>query len=392
MFSKAFLNFLSLSLYRHRVKHAAIFVMAVIIVALFSAVMFLSGAIRNDIGLTLDGQADFTVQRMRGGKVVDSPLTWIDEFAEIPGVTAAIPRVFGRYYFEPNRYYFTVVGVDPFDTQATTALEKLVDGLDARDFLGRSSMIIGNGVRRFLTEHHYLNDYTFTAPDRSLHQVFIHDILPPDSDLVGSDTIIMEIGLARRVLGVGQERCTDIALQVPNELEGDSVMFKLIQKHFDIRVIQKKEIATAYRNLFNYRGGVFLLLYLIVLVTYVLIIYQRYSLITGPDRREIGILRAVGWSIGDVITLKVAENLVVALGAFLLGVILAYLYVFPLRAPLLSAVFFGFGNLPVDFQLTRCLDPVLLGTLFLFFIAPFTAAVLIPVWRVAITDPREAMK
>ena len=30
-------------------------------------------------------------------------------------------------------------------------------------------------------------------------------------------------------------------------------------------------------------------------------------MITGSDRKEIGILRAVGWSIKDVITLKVAE-------------------------------------------------------------------------------------
>ncbi len=34
----------------------------------------------------------------------------------------------------------------------------------------------------------------------------------------------------------------------------------------------------------------------------------------------------------------------------------------------------------------------MLTLLFLFFIMPYVAAVLIPVWRIAITDPVEAMK
>jgi len=169
-------------------------------------------------------------------------------------------------------------------------------------------------------------------------------------------------------------------------------MVKVIQKHFDIRVIQKKEIAAAYQNLFNYKGGVFLLLFMIVLVTFILILYQRYSMITGSDRKEIGILRAVGWSIKDVITLKVAESMVVALGAFFLGIVLAYGFVFFMHAPLLGAVFFGFANMPVDFALSRTIDLRLISLLFLFFMVPFTSAVLVPVWRIAIIDPVEAMK
>ena len=156
--------------------------------------------------------------------------------------------------------------------------------------------------------------------------------------------------------------------------------------------IQKKEIAESYRNLFNLRGGVFLILYLIVSAAFTLILYQRYSLITGPDRREIGILRATGWSIQEVITLKVMESLVVALAAYFLGVILAYGYVFGLGAPLLGAVFVGFQNLPTELVLGRTVDPDRLVLLFLYFVVPFLAAVLVPVWRIAVVDPVEAMK
>ena len=389
---RTFVNFLFLTLYQHRARHAAVFVIAVIVVALVSAFLMLSGAIRREVGATLDVQADFVVQKMRAGRVVSQPVAWADEFAGIPGVTAAVPRVWGRYFHEPNEAYFVVVGVDPFDDQATDALQRLVDGLDVRAFLQQDSMIIGRSVRRFLDDHHFTDSYVFKAPDRSAHEVAVHAVLPPDTDIVGSDVVIMDIDLARRALGLPADQCTDIALRVPNDLECDAVRAKLIQLHYDIRVIQKQELAAAYTYLFNYRSGVFLLLFLIVLVTFILILYQRYALITGADRREIGILRAVGWRITDVMLLKLAESAVVAVAAYLAGVIIAYLYVFFAGAPLLGAVFFGAGNLPMDVTLSRGLEPGLLGAVFLLFVVPFLGAVLLPVWRLAVSDPVEAMK
>ena len=67
-------------------------------------------------------------------------------------------------------------------------------------------------------------------------------------------------------------------------------------------------------------------------------------------------------------------------------------YVFVFAAPGLSAVFLGYGNLPVNFSLSRGIDLGLISLLFLFYMVPFVASVLIPVWRVAITEPVEAMK
>ncbi len=392
MLSSAFWNFLFLSLHRHRARHAAVMLMAVAIVTLLCSVMFLASAIQRDVSHTLDLQADLIVQKVRGGKTVDLPVDWALDISTIAGVGAAVPRVFGRYFHEPNGQYFTVVGVDPFDAPSSANLQELMDGIDLKSFLAGANMIVGHGVQDFFHNHHYGNQYHFITPGQERIEVTVFDTFPADSDLFTNDMIVMDIDLARKVLGVAPDEATDIVLQVPNELEGDSVMVKLIQQHFDIRVIQKKEIAAAFDNLFNYKGGVFLILYLTVLITFVLILYQRHSMITGPDRRQIGIMRAVGWGIGDVISLKVWENVVVALTAFVVGLMLSYFYVFFLGAPGLIAVFLGYGNLPVNFALSRGIDFGLTSLLFLFFMVPFVASVLIPVWRVAIIEPVEAMK
>lgn len=387
-----FINFLFLQLHSHRARHLPVFVLAVVVMTLLAAVMLLAGAVERDTRSTLEGQADLVVQRMRGGKAVDLPAGWAAELAALPGVTAALPRVYGRYFHEPNGVNFTVVGIDPFDPQAGAALQELVDGLDLRAFLAGPHLVAGSGVVRLLEELRYDDTYEFKTPDGQTVPVRVFGRFPPGSDLVSADLAVMDIDLARRVLGTAPDAATDLALLVPNELETDAVMAKAIGLHYDIRVIQKREIATAYAHLFNYRGGVFLLLEVVVLAAFMLVLYQRYSLVTGPDRREIGVLRAVGWSIRDVIVLKAAESLTVALAAYLLGVVLAYHFVFSLGAPLLQGVFFGSGNLPAGYRLAPAVDAGQLALLLLFFVVPFLAAVLTPVWRLAVTDPVEAMK
>ena len=74
------------------------------------------------------------------------------------------------------------------------------------------------------------------------------------------------------------------------------------------------------------------------------------------------------------------------------GILIAYVFVFIFDAPLLSHIFLGFNNLHNSVVFTPVFDLGLISSLFLFFIISFIASVLIPVWKIAITDPNEAMK
>jgi ABC-type antimicrobial peptide transport system permease subunit len=99
----------------------------------------------------------------------------------------------------------------------------------------------------------------------------------------------------------------------------------------------------------------------------------------------------MGWSITEVLQLKFAETLLITLLAFLLGVVMGYLYVFILDAPLLSAIFLGAENLERHLTFTPVVELSTLSTIFLIYALPSITAVIIPVWRVAITDAKEAM-
>jgi ABC-type lipoprotein release transport system permease subunit len=202
----------------------------------------------------------------------------------------------------------------------------------------------------------------------------------------------MNIDLAREILGVEDGYVTDIVLEVPNPKEREKIREKLTLLHFDMRIIEKKDIQRYYKNLFNYKGGVFLIIYLIAFVTFLLILYQRHSMITNIDAKEIALLRSLGWRIESVIWLKISENFIVAFSAYLVGVIVAYIYVFVFDATPLKYIFSGYDNLTQEVSFVQNIQIQNLGLIFVLYIIPFIATIIIPVWRVSITEPTEVMR
>ena len=310
----------------------------------------------------------------------------------ISGVSQASPRVYGRYFLKNYNRSFMIVGVDFFDEQIVSTLQKIVKNLDVKEFLKKDSMIVGNGVKKYLKEQYYDNYFNFFTPSGEEKKVIIFSNFTSQKDLVANDIVLMPIELAKEILGIDEDKSTDIILNVPNEAERDNVDYKLESLYFNTRVIEKEDIKERYQNLYNYKGGLFLLLFTMSLFTFMLILYQRYAMIGASDKKEIGILRALGWSIKDILKLKVLESFSIGIWAFILGTILGYSFVFIANAPLLKGIFLGTQNLAFHPSFTPIFDFGTLSSLFLFFIIPFITAIIIPVWHIAITDPYEVMR
>lgn len=392
MKNSVFFNFLFLLLTKHKSKHIAIFLISILIVFLSSSILFISTTLKKEIFSTLDGQSDFVIQKINSGKTLYTPVSWIDNFKEINGVEQIQQRVYGQYYFMPENVYFTIIGIDLFEDTNNKNIKELLNILDISSFLEKDSMIIGNGVKKLFEKFHYFDSYDFKLINNEIKEIKIFKDLPLEANIVANDLIIMDINLAKEILNIKENESTDIVLNVPNDLERQNVKEQLILKHSNIRILQKDNLKKDYENMFNYKGGIFLILFIVVLTTFTLILYQRYSMISLGDKKEIGILKAVGWSIKDIIKLKITENFIVGFCAFIIGVIFAYIFVFILNAPLLKNIFIGSANITNDFILNPYIEINTLITLFLFFIIPFLSAILIPVWKVAIIDSNESMK
>ncbi len=391
MRSSPFFHFLTLEFFKARKKHAGVIAISLVILFLLSAVLFISSSIRYSLEQTLAAQPDFVVQRVQGGERVNVPSEWMDRILDIYGIEKVTARVYGRYFFKEKQESALIVGVDFMDEQSHAGLEKLIGDMNLSQFLDGDKMLVGEGVANYLKAHFYTEHYSFLTPKGEYKKVSLFMVLPRASNLSSNDMIIVPQELAREILGLEEEELTDIALNVPNEDEWSNVADKISAFYYDLRLVTKQDMRKAYENLYNYKGGFFLILFLIALATFVLILYQRFSMVYSSERRQIGLLRALGWSISDVLRLKFYETLIVIFIAFILGVVLAYVYVFILGAPLLREVFLGGANLQNHLQLVPVVDFGVLSTIFLIYAVPFIAAVLIPVWRIAVTDPKEAM-
>ena len=392
MKNSVFFNFLFLLLLKHKSKHIAIFIISILIVFLISSVLFISNSLKKEAFSTLENQSDFVIQKINSGKILDTPISWVEDFSSINGIKNTQQRVYGQYYFMPENVYFTIVGLDLFEENTNKNLKELLKILNISDFLKNDSMIIGNGIKKIFDKYHYFDSYDFKLSNNKLTTVKIFKDLPQEANLVANDLIIMDINLAKRILNINEENSTDIVLNVPNNLERQNIKEQLILKHSNIRILQKESLKKEYEIMFNYKGGIFLVLFIVVIFTFILILYQRYSMISSNDKKEIGILKAVGWSIKDIIKLKIIENFIVGFMAFIIGIIISYIFVFILNAPILKNIFIGFSNIQNDFILNPNIDFTIIVTLFLFFIIPFLSAILIPVWKISIIDANESMK
>ncbi len=385
MKSSVFINLIFLLLHKQKTKYISIFILATLTIFLLSTVIFIKSSLQNEILKTLESHNDFIIQKEFGGRIFDIENQLEDRLKNIYGVKNITKRVYGRYKFLSEDVYFTIIGVD------FSNLNKELKNLGLQN-ISKDEMIIGFEVVNLLKKYKYTNYYDFFLPNKEIKKVKIAKVLEKESNIISSDIIILDINLARDILGINRDFSTNIAFDVPNELERANIKQKLQRLDLDLNIIQKEDILKKYETIFNYKGGVFLILYLVVLFAFIMILYQRYSQVSINERKQIAIFKAIGYSVRDIIKIKMSENFVVAFVSYLIGVLLAYFFVFILNAPILKNIFIDFSNIKNDFIIYPYIELSTFVTLFLFFMVLFLSSVLIPVWKISAINPYESLR
>ena len=385
MKSSVFINLIFLLLHKQKTKYISIFILATLTIFLLSTVIFIKSSLQNEILKTLESHNDFIIQKEFGGRIFDIENQLEDRLKNIYGVKNITKRVYGRYKFLSEDVYFTIIGVD------FSNLNKELKNLGLQN-ISKDEMIVGFEVDNLLKKYKYTNYYDFFLPNKEIKKVKIAKVLEKESNIISSDIIILDINLARDILGINRDFSTNIAFDVPNELERANIKQKLQRLDLDLNIIQKEDILKKYETIFNYKGGVFLILYLVVLFAFIMILYQRYSQVSINERKQIAIFKAIGYSVRDIIKIKMSENFVVAFVSYLFGVLLAYFFVFILNAPRLKNIFIDISNIKNDFIIYPYIEFSTFVTLFLFFMVLFLSSVLIPVWKISAINPYESLR
>jgi ABC-type lipoprotein release transport system permease subunit len=374
---------------RRRAKTFALGGALALAVALVAAVLFLTDALRAESERGNAAMPDVTVEKLVAGRPSTISRAEGDKIRGLPSVRSVTPRAWGYLFLAAIQGNVTIVGVPPGAPALSAASGSLASGRDLVP--GAHEMIAGRGLSSLLGldlgDELGLPSANPQAVPLKLVGTFASRI-----DLFTSDVVLCDESDARALLGLGDSEATDLAVSVINPNESHVIATKIAVALPGARVIEKDVLGRVYALTYGRRSGVFLAAALPALLALLVLGWDRVSVLGPEERREVAILKAVGWSTADVLSAKLLESVLVALLASASGLAMAYVWVFPLGAPGLRPTLAGWSVLYPEAQLTPVVDFAQLLSLALGVVAPFVVLSIVPAWRAASMDPMEAMR
>lgn len=367
------------SMRRRKGKNIALITVYSFVLFLLASVLFSAEALKREAAQILQEAPEMTVQRLVAGRQDLIPTDYIEAIKKIRGVQSVEPRLWGYYYDALSGANYTVMV-----------------NASLNDHPGK--IIIGNGVARRGTSDSpdsriRENDVVpFKTYDGSVLALKVEGLLPSTSELVSADLVMISETDFRKIFAISGKEATDLILKVRNAKELPTIAAKITQLYPDTRPILRDEILRTYEAVFDWRGGVIILVLAGTLSAFVILAWDKATGLSAEEKREIGILKAVGWETSDILLMKFWEGAAVSLTSFFIGIVLAYLHIFVGSAILFEPVLKGWSVLYPNFRLTPHINAYQLATLFFLTVLPYTVVTIIPSWRSATIDPDSVMR
>lgn len=360
------------ALLRRKTRNLGLWLVYTLLVFLFSSVLLLSQGLRREAAVLLQDAPEVLVQRVVAGRHDLLPAAWLEELRRIRGVSSAQGRLWGYYY-------------DPV-VQANYTLMVAPDR-----YLAADETIIGTALAR--TRQLGIGDYfSLPAADGQALPLKVTGLLDADSELLSADLMLLSEAGYRRLFNLSPEVYTDAVLTVRNPREARTVAEKITLALPGSRPILRAEILRTYDAVFNWREGMLFIILGTLLLAFMILAWDKAAGLSAEEKREIGILKGIGWETGDILRMKLWEGILLSLTAFLAGYLLAWLHVFHSGARLFAPVLKGWAILYPDFRLTPAVDLQQILVLLAVTVLPYIVATLIPSWRAATSDPDAVMR
>jgi len=372
------------SLGRRKGKNLAIIAVYAFTISVLASILLLSHALRVEASAILADAPDVVVQRVSAGRHDLISTDVIDPVRQIPGVGEVRPRYWGYYFDGITGANYTVLGIDD---RRTVELEMVHGALPAAP----GECAVGVGVAE--VREVGIGDELVLVDSRGVGVIFeVVGAFRSESNLLTNDLVVMSNADVIEFFGLPEGRATDLSVEVFNPNEVQTVATKIKVLYPDTRPITRSEIIRTYDAVFHWRSGMVLTVFFSALIAFCILAWDKATGISAEEKREIGILKAIGWSTSDVLELKFWEGAAISVTSFLLGLIAAFVHVFLLDAPLLAAVVKGWSVLFPQFRVTPSLNLYQIFVMGFLTVVPYIASTVIPSWTAAITDPEEVMR
>jgi len=357
-----------------------------------AAVTLVRDGLSRDAALSVRVLPDITVQRMIGGRVERIATSYVEEVGALAHVTGAIPRVWGYVPVTVPRgeVAYTMMGLDvermPVAEGIGLTIEEgrfLIPGDAGKAVVGKAfastfSAELGDCIE--------LEDTLGNATELEIVGIFGSSV-----EIYAADLIVVPLDTAREYFGYGVDEASDICVYLDDRVNTGLTALRILEMGDNIRIVTQDALADLNQQAFGRRGGVFQLVWTTLLLTVCLVAWSQSASIGLALRREIGILKAVGWSTLDIIEIKLMESAILALLGTFGGILLGLGYL-ALDAPGIKQYFLGWATVYPDFPLPVHMSLTSLFLLVVIGVFPLVVATAVPAWRVGVIEPDEAIR
>ncbi len=370
------------SLWRRKMKNISVLVVFTGVIFLIASFQMVTQALTETAALALRSAPEITVQKMSAGRQVGVPVNYAEKLSGIFGIREIVPRVWGYYFDEVQGANYTVMGIDSRRMPLGDKLKlTLAEGSMPSPDTGGGA-VVGRSVKKIVEEKGGRLLSLF-RPDLSQVSFEITGVFKPDTDILTNDLVVLNINDARNLFNISASMATDLCVYVANLSEVSTIAKKIATVLPDTRVLTRSQISKTYQVVFGWRSGFASVCLLAALTSFVILAWDKASGLSPEEKREISVLKILGWETTDIIAIRFWEGFLVSGFAFVVGCTLAYIHVAFFEASLFRPVLVGWSVIYPSFSLIPSLMVTNFLLIFCFSVLPYLAATVIPAWRSA---------
>jgi ABC-type lipoprotein release transport system permease subunit len=378
----------------HRARSLATIACVAAVLVPFVAGLALAGGLREQAEDAVRAGADVHVAGSRAGAEVPVPLEAAETLRAIPGVTAVEPRLVGEIRLGREGVRAVLVG---FDRRSAGA--RVVRGREVAP--GASyEVVVGTRLARRLALDVGSRIPPFYRNEAGEHVLTVVGVFEPTLPVWEADLVLTSFATASEVLaskGLASSLLLSVAPGYADPVR-DAVSRIASLGPDDGRgairpvATTRGELEARLARGLVRRDGVFALHFVLALAAAIPVVLVTSGIGLAERRREVGLLRALGWQTEQVVLATLVESLAIALAAASASILAAWAWLRAFGGAGLGAVFLPGLDAAHDVDLPWALAPTPVAAAFAIPLAVVGVGSLLSSWRSASAAPLEAMR
>ncbi|MHA1112754.1 MAG: ABC transporter permease, partial [Promethearchaeota archaeon] len=332
----------------YRGRTFAIILFIGISIALLSSINFLREGINQDINSSLGLSPDILIQGYAAGRTIPINSSLASLIESVDGVELVIPRIWG--YLSASDKLYLMMGLNfsiyPLDDPELGFILSKGRMIGANE--NHSTCIIGSGVAEASRAQvgSWLLIEDINGDPKEFEVVGIFTL---NSKIYTHDLILTDIESARSFFQLPEGLVTDLTVWTTEDNSDFAIAPQIDDLIDDVRILDKETLGNLLHHSTNERAGYFVIVWTLILLGMILFCFSISSAISLDSRREVGLLKTLGYSITDILEIRFIEFTLTGIWASLIGYSAAIFFTFYLGAPILADFMLGWSALFTPF-------------------------------------------